>query len=166
MLQSLPPQIRLLTWDFRGPTVVANVSLSALTSSEQRKVRRQGRSLHPQEGRGRQQGRETPVQRPAPLLIAESACKRSARVGFSRGKDAWAPLPLPLTVKAKLFQNPHLSRSRSTPLTEPCCVAATQTEKARPRLWRESVSSRCFSITPSSASRDVLTWLRPKFLCW
>ena len=96
MLQSLPPQIRLLTWDFRGPTVVANVSFSALTSSEQRKVRRQGRSLHPQEGRGRQQGRETPVQRPAPLLIAESACKRSARVGFSRGKDAWAPLPLPL----------------------------------------------------------------------
>ena len=72
------------------------------------------------------------VQRPAPLLIAESACRRSARVGFSRGKDACALLSLPFTVKAKLFQNPHLSRSYSTPLTELCYVAATQAKKARP----------------------------------
>ena len=53
-------------------------------------------------------------------------------VGFSRGKDACASLPLPFMVKAKLFQNPHLSRSHSTPLTELCYVAATQAEKARP----------------------------------
>lgn len=132
MLQSLPPQIHLFTWDFRGPAVVANVSFSALTSSEQRRLaaRAEGCILRKDEVASRE---ERPwVQRPALLLISESACRRSARVGFSRGKDACASLPLPFTVKAKLSQNPRLSRSHSTPLTELCRVAVTQAEKARP----------------------------------
>lgn len=41
------------------------------------------------------------VQRPAPLLIAESAGRRSAPIEFSRQKDAWALLPLPFPVKTK-----------------------------------------------------------------